>query len=312
MSYSMLDDDPRGFRKKKSFASRLLRLHSLLAWLLVFVLVVLFWKTRTSLMKQVAELKDFSDSTQSETFEKISKMNENIGAKNREIAELSRAQRADKKTISQCEVEKSNLMSERDQLSTKYDGCTKETQSLKQQLESLRVEAEQNHQVHTDTHQMKDTRIQDLENQVKNLADQLNAQRNVNTQQQQQANRETQTVDSNNVRREPRRQNNNVEAGNSNNNVQQNSPVKRAENENSNSVQQEQQQQGIPSKRRGQRSPDEQSNGNIRITDLPDEQKDVGSGRENRPLPKPTRGRKKKSMGMLKEHMGIHVGDEEY
>jgi hypothetical protein len=52
-------------------------------------------------MKQVAELKDFSDSTQSETFEKISKMNENIGAKNREIAELSRAQRADKKTISQ-------------------------------------------------------------------------------------------------------------------------------------------------------------------------------------------------------------------
>ncbi|KAI8106644.1 hypothetical protein M9434_001298 [Picochlorum sp. BPE23] len=293
MSYSMLDDDPRGFRKKKSFGSRLLRLHSLLAWLLVFVLVVLFWKTRTSLMKQVAELKDFSDSTQSETFEKISKMNENIGAKNREIAELSRAQRADKKTISQCEVEKSNLMSERDQLSTKYDGCTKETQSLKQQLESLRVEAEQNHQVHTDTHQMKDTRIQDLENQVKNLADQLNAQRNVNRQQQQQqqANRETQTVDSNN----------------------QNSPVKRAENGNSNSVQQEQQQQqGIPSKRRGQRSPDEQSNGNIRITDLPDEQKDVGSGRENRPLPKPTRGRKKKSMGMLKEHMGIHVGDEEY
>lgn len=52
-------------------------------------------------MKQVAELKDFSDSTQSETFEKISKMNENIGAKNREIAELTRAQRADRKTISQ-------------------------------------------------------------------------------------------------------------------------------------------------------------------------------------------------------------------
>ena len=207
-------------------------------------------------------------------------------------------------------------MSERDQFSAKYDGCTKDTQSLKQQLESLRVEAEQNHQVHTDTHQMKDTKIQQLEIQVKDLADQLHAQMNVNMQQrqqQQQTAKETQTVNSDgNVPQEPPRQTSNDGVGNSKEDVQQNSPVKKTEGTSKTAPQE--QQKGIPSKQTRHQSPDVHNDGNVRITDLSGDQQDGVAGHENKPSPKskPRRGRKKKAMGMLKEHMGIHAEDEDY
>ena len=51
------------------------------------------------MLKEIAQLREFSNASESETFDKISKMNQNIAAKNREIADLTRAQRADQKAL---------------------------------------------------------------------------------------------------------------------------------------------------------------------------------------------------------------------
>jgi hypothetical protein len=51
------------------------------------------------MLKEIAQLREFSNASESETFDKISKMNQNIAAKNKEIADLTRARRADQKAL---------------------------------------------------------------------------------------------------------------------------------------------------------------------------------------------------------------------
>ena len=66
-------------------------------------------KTRSSLSQQLAELRQFSSSSESETFDKLRKMTKQIADKNKEIGDLNKTQRANQRRVTDLETEKSAL-----------------------------------------------------------------------------------------------------------------------------------------------------------------------------------------------------------
>ena len=96
-------------RKRRGFGSRIASSHGIVAWLLFLATLIYTIKTRSALTKELAELKQFSSSTESETFDKMSKMTQQIADKNREIGDLNKTQRSNQKRITGLESEKTAL-----------------------------------------------------------------------------------------------------------------------------------------------------------------------------------------------------------
>lgn len=147
----------------------------MVAWALVVGLTVLFWQTRTTLLSEVAQLKEFSTASESETFQKISKMNDNIASKNGEIAELNKSQRALHKSIKRCEDERSSLTGERDSLSAKLEQLATELVDTRKQAEKYRQECHEVVQAKDTAHVEKDARIQHLQEEINKISEQLKA-----------------------------------------------------------------------------------------------------------------------------------------
>jgi regulator of replication initiation timing len=96
-------------RKRRGFASRLSSFHGVIAWCLLLATLLWSVKTRSSLSQQLAELRQFSSSSESETFDKMSKMTKQIADKNKEIGDLNKTQRANQRSITDLETEKTAL-----------------------------------------------------------------------------------------------------------------------------------------------------------------------------------------------------------
>lgn len=136
-------------------------------------LTVSFWRTRASLKAEVAQLKEFSSASESETFQRIATMNDNIVAKNREIAELGKSQRSLQKSVKRCEDEKNSVSSERDSLSLKIEECTTRLKNSRDETEKLRQECNEKVRSHDTVHVEKDTRIQQLQDEINRISEQL-------------------------------------------------------------------------------------------------------------------------------------------
>lgn len=147
----------------------------MVAWVLVIGLTILFWQMRTTLLLEVAQLKEFSTASESETFQKISKMNDNIASKNGEIAELNKSQRALHKSIKRCEDERSSLTGERDSLSAKLEQLATELVDTRKQAEKYRQECHEVVQAKDTAHVEKDARIQHLQEEINKISEQLKA-----------------------------------------------------------------------------------------------------------------------------------------
>ncbi len=97
------------FRRRRGFASRLSSFHGIIAWCLLLATLLWSVKTRSSLSQQLAELRQFSSSSESETFDKLRKMTKQIADKNKEIGDLNKTQRANQRRVTDLETEKSAL-----------------------------------------------------------------------------------------------------------------------------------------------------------------------------------------------------------
>lgn len=161
------------YRKKKGVFSRIFRHHAVVAWTVVVALTILFWRTRTSLLSQVAQLKQFSTASESETFLKISKLNENIAAKNKEVAELNKMQRSLHKSIKVCEEEKASLIHDRESATMKVERLAIESSDLRKQAEKYRQECHEVVQAKDTAHLEKDARIQQLQDEINAIYEKL-------------------------------------------------------------------------------------------------------------------------------------------
>lgn len=82
--------------------------HGVIAWCLLLATLLWSVKTRSSLSQQLAEMRQFSSASESETFEKMSRMTKQIADKNKEIGDLNKTQRANQRTIADLETQNSS------------------------------------------------------------------------------------------------------------------------------------------------------------------------------------------------------------
>lgn len=276
----MLDDDPRGFRKKRGTFSRVLRHHGIVAWTVVVALTILFWRTRTSLLSQVAQLKEFSTASESEKFEKITKMNENIASKNKEIAELNKVQRSLQKSMRQCEDEKASFTRERESSAMKIEKLAYELSDSRKEAEKYRRECHEVVQAKDTAHVEKDARIQQLQDEINRISEQLKTS-------QEEKNTAKGTSEQKKVEEEVKHEEEHTPSGTT-----------------SSGGGGEQQQQHATNE--GQDTP-VQNEDKIRITEESNNPDEPSKADES--LKRGKKGRKK-NLGMLKEHMG--VGRDDY
>ena len=161
------------YRKKRGAVSRILGHHGIVAWMVVVGLTILFWRTRASLLSEIGQLKEFSSASESETFEKMSKMNENIAAKNRDISELNKSQRSLQKSMKRCEDEKASLTHERDSVTLKVEQLATELADSRKQAEKYRQECHEVVQAKDTAHVEKDAIIQQLQDEIKNISERI-------------------------------------------------------------------------------------------------------------------------------------------
>ena len=65
----------------------------------MIALTVALWHTKTSLRGQIAQLDDEQGHIKSDMSRRMTSLNENVAAKNREIAQLTKSSREDRKKI---------------------------------------------------------------------------------------------------------------------------------------------------------------------------------------------------------------------
>ena len=167
-------------RKRKGFVAKLLQAHGYVAWFLVMSLTIAFFRTRASLMKQIDSLEEHSSSTHSEMVQKVSRLNNNLVDKNREISDLAKQARQDRTTVSKCETAKRAEMQEKLNCQSDLSDKKSAIARLEKELEDLKAHKSEMEQTHANDksslqaqHEAKDSEIQKLVNDVNSLAQQL-------------------------------------------------------------------------------------------------------------------------------------------
>ena len=176
--------------------------HGVIAWCLLLATLLWSVKTRSSLSQQLAEMRQFSSASESETFEKMSRMTKQIADKNKEIGDLNKTQRANQRTIADLETQKTALEAN---LQAAKEGTVRCTQrevrflicdfrqlheadgprpthaspitlcpqaSLQTELSDCKLGCEKELDSHGEVHRSKDAEIEELKRQVQILVDQ--------------------------------------------------------------------------------------------------------------------------------------------
>jgi len=268
-------------KSKRGFVSRIASFHGAIAWMLFLSTLLYAVKTRSSMSKELAELRQFSSSSEAETFDKMSKLNQQISQKNKEIGDLNKAMRAKDKSLESLETEKAaeqaNLQIAKDETSR----CMQRESSLNRQLSDCNAHCAKELDSHDESHRSKDAEIEGLRLKVEQLIAQTQ-------QQQQQQQQEPSPVPMNN-----NKQNNN-QAKKGNKAQQQ---------------QQQQQQQQVPT------PPGKVEN--VRYEESEQQDDPVANNNENivvTPLPTPPNSnpkRRKKKPSKLEQDIGV-TEDEQY
>ena len=176
--------------------------HGVIAWCLLLATLLWSVKTRSSLSQQLAEMRQFSSASESETFEKMSRMTKQIADKNKEIGDLNKTQRANQRTIADLQTQKTALEANLQAAKEETVRCTQREvrflicdfrqlheadgprpthaspitlcpqASLQTELSDCKLGCEKELDSHGEVHRSKDAEIEELKRQVQILVDQ--------------------------------------------------------------------------------------------------------------------------------------------
>ena len=204
------------------------------------------------------------------------------------------------------------------QLTTELESAKKFHQDS---LDNTRAECDRLHQAHVDAHQDKDEVIRQLQEQVKQISNSLASQQQQQQQQQQDQQQQQQQRQQNQQQQQQQQQNQQQQQQQQQQNQQQqqqqqqNQQQQQQQQQNQQQQQQQQNQQQQQQQQNQQQQQEQQnqqqgvnSAENIKVVPL---HLNIEDEHSDRPAVPKKRQKKKRNIGMLKEHMGI-TAEEEY